>query len=167
MKIILSISLGLFTINGFCQALKMKPGLWDIEMTVTDGKGKSINPAAAMKDALAKIPEAQKKKMMEMMGEIKMPKFNNNGMEICYTEEMLKSPETMINKTQKDCDSKILSQTAKEIKTSFKCKDGTNGTALWKFLSDSNYEGVVNVNSPEKGTTSVQYTAKFKGRNCK
>jgi hypothetical protein len=145
---------------------KMKPGLWNIEMSIKGENGKEINPTAAIQSALAKIPEAQRKKMTDMMGQFSAPKTEGNGMDVCYTQDMLKDPSSIAKHDQGRCESTLVSKTDKEVKTNFKCKDGTTGDANWKVLSDSKYEGEVNINSPKRGKSKMSYKANFKTKDC-
>lgn len=167
MKKIIACFLILTSLGALAQKLNMKPGLWNVEMTVQGADGKKINPAAAMEEAMAKIPKAQREQMMKMMGKMEMPKMNKKGMEICYTEQMLNDPGSIAKHEDQDCTSKFVSKTATEVKTTFKCKDGTTGNATWKVLNDSNYEGEVHVNSPENGKSKILYKGTFISKKCK
>jgi hypothetical protein len=162
-----SIILILTLVAPFAQAksLDIKAGLWQVNMSMKGADGKETIPASAISAALEKVPEAQRKQMMEMMGEMN-PMMSNKGIKACYTEAMIKDPKSMAKYDEGECETTITSQTSKEIKSNFKCQDGARGTAVWKFQSPTSFEGTFNVNSPELGEVTMVHKGKFLSKDC-
>jgi len=148
-------------------ALNMKPGLWKVKM-VMKSDGKEIDASSEMQKAMAKMPEAQKKKMMEMMGKMKSGIAQDGGMQVCYSKAVLDTPENLSKQKDqnKKCDTKVVTQTPSKVVTNFKCEDGTIGDGTWKVVSPSAYNGVMNITSPKGEKSQINYTAKFLTPDC-
>lgn len=147
-------------------ALNMKPGLWGLDMKVLHN-GKEFNPAAEMQKAMAKMPEAQRKKMMEMMGEKANVGVGKNGeTEVCYSKKILENPESLGNQSGQKCDTKVVTQTADKVVTKFKCEDGSSGDASWTFSSPVNMTGLVNLVDPKGRASQINYKGKFIKADC-
>jgi hypothetical protein len=155
--------------SAFAQGLKMKPGVWSIDMKVKGKDGKEMDPVAKIQEALAKIPESQRKKMMEMMGEVGSASLKPKGMEVCFTEQMIKDPSSLASQAnmERKCETKITSQTEKEVKMNISCKDGTKGNAHFKIPQETTYSGVIDMESPERGKNSLTLNGKFLHSMCK
>jgi Protein of unknown function (DUF3617) len=149
-------------------SLKMKPGLWNVEMKIKGADGKEFDPSAKVREALANIPEAQRKKMMEMMGEMKPAMSQKTGFDVCYTKEMIEDPTALAKNAgqQGKCDSKLISQSKSEVKTQFTCKDGTTGDTSWKVGHPDSYDGIVNMKSPSRGNQTLIFKGKFLTEKC-
>lgn len=146
-------------------ALNMKPGLWGLNMKIIQN-GKEFNPAAEMQKALAKMPEAQRKKMMEMMGDKASVGVGKDGeTQVCYTKKMLEKPDSLGEQSRK-CDTKIITQTSTKVVTSFKCEDGSSGDGTWTMNSSENMTGLMNVKDPRGKTSQINYKGKFIKSDC-
>jgi hypothetical protein len=146
-------------------ALNMKPGLWNVKMNMKTG-GKEINPSAEIEKAMAQMPEAQKKKMQDMMGKMKAAPAQDGGMNVCYSKAMLEKPEKLGTQKDKECDTKVITQTSSKVVTNFKCEDGTKGDGTWKITSSSAYTGLMNIVSPKGEKSQINYTANFLATDC-
>lgn len=147
-------------------AFNMKPGLWSLNMKVIHN-GKEFNPAAEMQKAMSKMPEEQRKKMMEMMGEKTNTGVGKNGeTQVCYTKNILDKPESLGKKSDHKCDTKIITQTIDKVVTSFKCDDGSTGDASWTLTSPENMIGLVNLKDPKGKASQVNYEGKFIKGDC-
>ncbi len=146
-------------------ALNMKPGLWGLDMKITHN-GKEFNPAAEMQKAFAKMPEAQRKKMMDMMGEKASVGIGKNGeSQVCYSKEVIEKPESIGKQSQK-CVTKIITQTSSKIVTNFKCEDGSSGDASWIMNSPTTMTGLVNMKDPRGQASQINYKGKFIKADC-
>lgn len=145
-------------------ALNMKPGLWTVSMQL-ESDGKKTDPSAHMKAALAKMPEAQKKQMMDMMAKQGAGMSSDGNTQVCYSKQMIEKPENMQKQPTK-CDTKVTKNTATEVATSFKCEDGTTGDAKWTVPSPEKMEGLVNVKNPKGKLSKIHYSGKFEKADC-
>lgn len=146
-------------------ALDIKPGLWKVDMVIKTG-GKEIKPQSEMQKAIAKMPEAKRKQMLEMMGEIKSETDANTGTQICYSKEMLEKPESLGKQESKKCTTKVVTNKPKKVVTNFKCEDGTTGDATWSVKNPKTYTGLVNIVSAKGEKSEITYKADFIGADC-
>jgi hypothetical protein len=146
-------------------ALDMKPGLWKVDMVIKSG-GKEIRPQNEIQKAMAKMPEARRKQMLEMMGEIKSDLDPQTGTQICYSKEMLDKPESFGKQESKKCTTKVVTSTPKKVVTHFKCEDGTQGDATWSVKSPKTYNGLVTIVSAKGEKSEISYNANFVGTDC-
>jgi hypothetical protein len=87
----------------------MKPGLWKVKMVMYSG-GKEINPTNEMQKAMKNMTEAQRKKMIEMVGQMNTGIAQDGGMQVCYTQQALNKPEVLSKQKDKRCDTKVITQ---------------------------------------------------------
>lgn len=133
-----------------------------MDMTIN---GKTFDPMAEINKALANVPPEQRKKMAEMMAGNNMMPVSKDGYHLCYTAEMVKKPEVVMEGT-KNCTTKITSQTSKKIAGTFDCaKDGAKGDFVWTSKSNTEYDGLMNGKTAQ-GTTKIKYHGKFISANC-
>jgi hypothetical protein len=157
----LTISL-LFPVYAF-SALNMKPGLWNMEMTIM-ADGKEMNPSAEMEKMMNKLPEAQRKLVLESMGKASVNA--NNGTQVCFTSKMIKDPKSMMDKESEKCDVKLISNTPKEMVTSFKCPDGARGEGVWTAKDPQNLVGKVKVFNKKGKESVMNYKGTFLKNDC-
>lgn len=143
-------------------ALDMNPGLWNVEMVVKTN-GKEMSPTSEMQKAMANMPEAQRKKMEAMMGNIQP---SNKGINVCYSKEMIQKPESMNKQQNKKCDTKIVTNTPKKVATTFKCDDGSKGDATWTMNDKTSFKGLMNLISAKGEKSEMTYNAKFVTWDC-
>lgn len=163
MKFLLMLSL---LLPSLALAANLKPGLWQVEMKMKQD-GKFVDPMASMRKAMANMPESQRKQMMAMMREqgTGMGMMGNN-LTACYTKEMLDENKLFAQNEASNCTSKILSKSAKSMKMSFNCNDGSRGEALWNIMSDSTYNGVVSMVNKDGKKSDLKYDMKFLNSDC-
>lgn len=149
---------------GAWAALNMKPGLWKVDMRVTSD-GKTVNPSETMKNAMAKMPEADKKKMMDMMGKMDTGVGPNGETNICYSKKAIDKPETM-GRPSPDCKTTLVTNTGNKVVSNFTCKDGTTGDAIWDLKSPENMMGKINVRDPKGKNSEITYDGKFIQADC-
>lgn len=147
-------------------AIDLKPGLWKIDMTIEQEDGKGMNLSKQMQEAMDKIPEAQKKEMQKRMGKmVNAPVMDPT--KVCYTEEMLKDPKSVSKAQQKEkCDTNVLSQTKRQIVSTFECEEGTKGKVKFNIKSNKSYQTKINVTNPEGEKTQMQYNGEFVSSDC-
>ncbi|MCB0348908.1 MAG: DUF3617 family protein [Bdellovibrionales bacterium] len=158
----------LFTPSAFATSFNVTPGLWEIHSTV-EVDGKKYDPQAEMKKAMANIPEAQKKQMMEMMKS--MNKENdvissltmNN---LCITNEMLKDGSLLKTDKKDKCDFKIKTHTSTKLVGDFKCKDGAKGSVDWTGVNSKSYKGVIDATDARGKRAKINYQSKFINSKC-
>lgn len=146
-------------------ALNMKPGLWKVGMMI-ESDGKKFDPTAQMKASLAKMPEAQKKQMMDMMAKQGAGISANGDTQVCYTKAMIDKPESFQKQQEMKCDTKIIKNTSSEVSTNFKCEDGTTGDSKWSVTSPEKMTGLVNVKDPKGKLSKINYTGSFVKADC-
>ena len=146
-------------------ALDIKPGLWKVDMVIK-ANGKEIKPQTEMQKAIDRMPEAKRKQMLEMMGEVQAMPDPNAGTKICYSQAMLEKPESIGHQEAKNCTTQIVTNKPKKVVTNFKCEDGTKGDATWSVKNSKSYTGLVNI-MPAKGEKSeINYKADFVTDDC-
>ena len=144
--------------------LNMKPGLWEVSMKLKQD-GKEFDPLAEIKKQLDKMPEAQRRMILEQMK--KTSSNATNGVStVCYTQEMIDKPESLNSEDNEDCEYKITSQTPTKIISAFSCKDGNKGTATWEIVNSGKTK-VHSTSTDKKGKkTEMKYEAKFLKSKC-
>lgn len=158
--------IALFVTTSFAHAaLNMKPGLWNINMVIKS-EGKEFNPAAQMQAAMAKMPEAQKKKMMEMMGKQGAGMSSDGKTQVCYSKAMIEKPDSFGKQANTKCDTKIVTNSSSKVVTNFKCEDGTVGDATWTVAGAEKMTGLVNVKDPKGKASTINYTGSFAKADC-
>jgi len=145
-------------------ASKVKPGLWEIKMKILHD-GKEFDPMAEVRKQIEKMPEAQKKMVLEQMNKSGAP-VKNDVTTVCYTEEMVNSPEKLASEEDTECDHKVKSKSDKKVVSEFTCKDGNRGTTVWEMISPTQTR--VNTDSVDKKgkKTQMKYEAKFLKSKC-
>lgn len=149
----------LLTFNISAASLDMKPGLWEVSMTI-EAEGKTIDPIAEMKKTMAKLPKEQQAQMMAMLK-------NNNAAQICFTKEMIEKPENFKFDKKGKCTHKLLKQTSNKMEMSLNCDDGTSGTGVMDIINSSEYIMVVNSKGPKGQTAKTTQNGKFLKADCK
>lgn len=143
-------------------ALDINPGLWKVDMVIKTN-GKEIRPQTEIQKAIAKMPEAKRKQMLEMMGDMKDP---DAGTKVCYSKAMLEKPESIGQQESKKCTTKVVTNKPKKVVTNFKCEDGTKGDATWSVKNPKSYTGLVNIVSPKGEKSEINYNADFVTEDC-
>lgn len=153
------------SINSYSSDTKMKPGLWEVKMKISSG-GKEIDPLAELKKQMDKMPEAQRKMIMDQMA--KQSPVKNNLTQVCYTQEMVDSPEKISEEEQedKDCTHKVVSKTATKVVSTFKCKEGHSGTAVWELKNANNMRVTMDSKDKNGKAGKMEYSAKFLKSKC-
>jgi hypothetical protein len=145
------------------EGLKIEPGLWQVKMVISNPEGSKVDPAKAINEALAKLPEEKKKKMMESLGNVSAAE--DEGMKVCYTEQMLKELGFM-KQDKGRCESVFKTKTPTLVKLTFTCKDGITGDGVWTVKNPKFYAGAVTIIDAQKKKTTVNYTGSFLEKDC-
>jgi|SRR5690606_23901545 len=161
MKKLVAISLALISFNLF--AVEARPGLWEVNMKVTQGD-KIIDPVAALMEELDKLPAEQKQKILEEIN--KKSNMKHGLTKTCYTKEMLKNPTKIATGENEECKFDETSKTAKKAVATFKCEDGSSGTSVWEIRDERNMKVTMDFTDKNGKTGKVDYTAKFLKDNC-
>ncbi|MBI2521243.1 MAG: DUF3617 domain-containing protein [Bdellovibrio sp.] len=167
MKIIVAFLMILSSFSTFA-ALGIKPGLWEMEMTMGGADGKQVDPMAEMRKAMAKMSPEQQKQMAAMMGKMggRMGMTPGGAMRICYTKEMLENEANLNQQKDKKCTSTIKEKSAKKIVANFKCEDGTSGNSIFTIQDTSNYSGDVDVTDKSGQKSKMSLKGKFVSNDC-
>lgn len=161
MKILIAF-ITLLSFNSFA-APKMKPGLWEMKIKILHN-GKEYDPMAEFKKQLEKMPEAQRKMILDKMSK---DKSDTNVANVCITKEQAEKAEHFATKGKEGCEYKTKTETATKIVSDFKCDDGTRGTVTVNMEDPNNIRSVID--SVDKTGTKVQMKneAKFLRAECK
>ncbi len=150
-------------------ALAIKPGLWSIQSIVKHG-GQEYDAGKIMKEAMAKMSPEQKKQMEAMMKKMGKngPAFSmsDKGMQVCFSQEMLKNEEFLNQHQDQKCKTAFPVKTSKHVVAEFKCESGTSGTADWQVKDSTHYIGKVSFNDKGGQKTEVNYKAEFVNTDC-
>lgn len=149
--------------------LGLKTGLWEIESSF-NSEGKTIDPQAQMREAMAKMPPDQAKKMKEMMAQMGKShgvSVGPTGHRICLDDLSLSSAQNLSPQDErKNCEYKIDEKNPKIITMSFNCKDGATGKGNWELFSDLAYKGSMSFLDKNQKRGSVSFNGKFLGSDC-
>ena len=162
MKTILIFSFIILSFNGYANSTKLRPGLWEIKMKIFHD-GKEFDPMAEMKKQMEKMPEAQKKMILEQMSK---SGAQTDLTKICYTKEMIASPEKLTQDEDSECEHKVKSKTANKIVSEFKCKDGHRGTSTWEMVSPTQTKVQTDAVDKAGKKTQMKYDTKFLREKC-
>lgn len=163
MKLIL-VALVLVVTNA--HAMNIKPGLWEISTQMTGAKG-TQDPAAKMRAMMAKMPAEKRKQMEAMMGKSGVAFSENGAMKVCYTSDMLKNNDVFKNREHKaKCTTKIIEQSAQQVRTDFSCEDGAKGSGEWTMVSDSEYKSKMDFTTAKGQKSQINHSAKFVSSDC-
>lgn len=146
LSLILCALLSLSTFASKFKALNIKEGLWRYE----------IIENSAVDSLLAKVPEAQRKMMKEMM-KAKMKSYD-----ACQTKDMLQDPEGKFkeavskNPDMKDCEFEVIKSSKEFNHSKIKCpKQNNNMDIKVKVISETEQEQTVISNLPTPDTKIV------------
>lgn len=147
--------------------MNMKPGLWEIKTKMKSAKGETTDPMAHMKEAMAKMPPAQRKQMEAMMAK-NGTVFGGEGIKTCYTKESLNDDAALMNqkKGPSKCTTKILEKSSSKTKMEFSCEDGSKGTGEWNFSGNEKYNGVMKLTTAKGQTSEILHDANFISSDC-
>jgi len=150
-------------------ALNLKPGLWRVQSKVTRD-GVEFDPQAMMKQAMAKMSPEQKKQMESMMA--KMGKggpavsMGDEGLEVCYTSELLKNDALFTQQQSGECSHEFPVKSASRMVIKFKCKNGVEGEGEWNLKDSTHYSGTMKINEKSGKKSEIKYQAQFASPNC-
>lgn len=138
-------------------AMDMKAGLWEVQVDI-NLNGVRFDPMAAMRTALAAIPESQRKNLEKQMNST-MPNADGR---ICVNNSKLTDPSALAQ--EEDCKYKILKNTNKEMSGTATCKEITGTFSLVK--KNDNLI-VFNISGDREGQKyEMTSTSKFISANC-
>jgi hypothetical protein len=145
-------------------ALNMKPGLWKMNMRIVS-EGKPVEVTGQSPNPAKNIPEAEKQKLMSLMGKSNAGVGPNGETNVCYSKEAIRQPEK-VAKPEPKCETTLVTNTATKVVTNFKCPDGTTGDATWDVKAADTMMGMVNLRDPQGKTSQVSYNGKFQQDAC-
>lgn len=155
------------------QTLKLRPGLWEMQMSTKSQSGQMEQAMAEMQKALADMPPAQRKQMEQMMAQrgVGMTAGGGRTMRMCMTQQQVDRDEIP---QQEGCTHTMQRQGANTIKTSFTCKGrpgepGSSGEGTISIESSTAYRvhSVVRMaqdGKPEQITMEQQ--GRWLGEDC-
>ncbi len=160
-------------------ALMMKPGKWRIQSTITrDGKVQE-SPQAKMQAAMKSMTPEKRKEMEAMMGKMKArlgqdkavkgPQFgfDEKGMTMCYTKEMLESGlGTKEQHEKQKCKISDHVQTPKLVSMKFTCENGSSGSSEWKVIDETHMTGTTKMVSTKGSKMETHMKAEFLSSKC-
>lgn len=151
-------------------AFDIKPGLWQVQSTITIN-GKKFDPQAEMKKAMANLPPEHRKKMEDMLNKsAKDAKvaghMTADGFQVCYTKDMLNNPRKFMEQS-KTCKMNLKTQTATKLTGTFDCpQEKTTGTFEWTVKDSGQYNGVMTGKTKDGKSSMVEQNAKFISADC-
>lgn len=160
MKLLSILILG---ISFSAQALMVDPGLWEVNMTISQD-GRKIDPMAEFRKAMKDMPEERRQQMQEAIEGSGMA-MSGKAIKQCYTEEMIKKAELGTHE-DKDCTTKVIKRTSKKIVSKFTCKDGSKGEATIDIKNKRNYTGHMKMRDAKGEKSELDYEAKFVAKDC-
>jgi Protein of unknown function (DUF3617) len=167
-KWILTLLLMVYPMGSFA-ALSIKPGLWSIQSVVRSG-GQEYDAGKMMKQAMDQMPPEQRKQMEAMMSKMGKggPAFNLNdkGMQVCFSQEMLKNEEFLNQHKNHDCKSTFPVKTSNHVVAEFKCANGSEGKVDWIVKDPTHYAGRATMSDSSGNKTEVNYQASFVKADC-
>lgn len=145
-------------------SINIKPGLWEVKSTVQSG-GRTMDPHAELKKAMAGMSPEQRKMMESRMGSMVRP--GGSGFQVCYTPDLLNRDDAFgRQKGGSDCTHETRSKTATRIEMDFKCKDGSAGTSEWTIQDSEHYQGKVSMTQAKGAKSDVQMSGRFLKADC-
>ena len=159
---LMSLVLLMLTLNVHASGLNMKPGLWEVSMSI-EAEGKTIDPLVEMKKTIAKLPKEQQAQLMAAMKNNNI----NNISQICFTKEMIENPEKFKFDKKGKCTHKLDKQTATRMEMSLTCTDGTSGKGVMEIINSGEYRMVVTSKAPNGEEAKTIQHAKFLKAGCK
>lgn len=138
-------------------AMDMKAGLWEVQVDI-NLNGIRFDPMAAMRTALAAMPESQRKALEEKL-QTAMP--NEDG-RVCLKEAKITDPNTLMK--EEGCKFNVTKNTDKQMSGSAVCKQ-IKGTFNLEKKSDNLF--VLNISGDREGQKyEMTSTSKFVNANC-
>lgn len=157
------LSILLVSVSFAAHALMVEPGLWEVEMTISQD-GKKVDPMAEFRKAMKDMPEERRQQMQQAIEGSGMA-MSGKAMKQCYTEEMIKKAELGTHE-DKDCVTKVVKRTSKKIVSNFTCKDGTKGEATINIKNKKSYTGHMKMTDPQGEKSELDYNANFVAKDC-
>lgn len=138
-------------------AMEMKAGLWEVQIDI-NLNGIRFDPMAAMRTALAAMPESQRKNLEKHMKD-SMPDDDGR---VCLKEAKITDPNTFMK--EEGCKFKVSKNTDKQMVGTADCKQ-IKGTFNVEKKSDSLF--VLNISGDREGQKyEMTSTSKFINANC-
>ncbi len=169
----------LLALSSIAQAnFAITPGKWRVETKVSTGGKEQVDPLAAMREALSKMPAAQRKLVEDAMAKANqdqakankhMPKvgFDQQGMTLCYTKEMLDTDMGLQKQYQdQKCEVSNLVKTSSQISLTFKCKNGSSGDVKWSLVDATHMTGQTKLVAADGKKSDIQMKAEFLSAQC-
>lgn len=138
-------------------AMEMKAGLWEVQIDI-NLNGIRFDPMAAMRTALAAMPESQRKKLEKHMKN-SMPDDDGR---LCLKEAKITDPNSLMK--EEGCKFNVTKNTDKQMSGSANCKQ-IKGTFNLEKKSDNLF--VLNISGDREGQKyEMTSTSKFVNANC-
>ncbi len=140
------------------------------------------DPMEKLKEAMKNMTPQQRKEMETMMANMSKrmnqnkppqdknaPKvaFDKDGMNICYTAEMLNSG-LGIKETQEKEKCRVYDHvvTPKLMTMKFRCKNGSSGQTEWMVIDDTHMSGWTKTTDSKGIQSQINYKAQFLNAKC-
>lgn len=138
------------------QALKLRPGLWEMQSTMKSQSGQMEQAMAEMQKSLASMPPEQRKQMEQMMAQqgVGMTAGGRQSMRMCMTPEQVNRDEIP---QQEGCTQKVQRVDASTMKVAFACKGGQG-------QPPSSGEGTVTMQGPTAYTGQFKFKTQAQGK---
>lgn len=164
MKKTLTLLLMFLSTTAYADFTKMKPGLWQMESTISIN-GQEINVGGLLGSAMKALPEDMQNKAKDVSG----VKLNDKGILVCLTADMIKKPESLAdqNKEQVDCKVKITKQSNTKIEGTVECpKPKSTAKLEYTYISPTEYRGKIQITAGEGKTMTSNISGKFLRTDC-
>ena len=121
-------------------AQSVKPGMWEMQMSMTHSDKKTQQAMAQMQQQLAQMPPAQRKQMEAIMGQQGLAMDGKGGMRVksCVTPEMAERLEVPVQ--EGDCKTTPAKRSGNTMQFSYRCTDpDIRGEGTVTFISPTQY----------------------------
>lgn len=144
-------------------AVELQPGVWEVSAHNMQVGGQAMPGMDQILAQMQNLPPAQRQMMEGMMAE-RGVKLGAGGVQICLTEEQIKSQDIPLQDPNSGCNQQITERSGNLWKFRFTCPDA-QGEGETRFVSDKEFTTQV------KGTyngqpSSMESQARWIGSDC-
>lgn len=155
-KLILALVLPLLAMAGQAQAQKLRPGLWEVTMTMKSQSGEMEAAMAGMQAELAKMSPEQRKQIESMMGQrgVGMGAGASGGgttLRTCISKETAERGDVP-DQEDRSCKREQIQRSGSTLKFKLRCSNPpSTGEGEFTFSSDKAYSGRMVFDTQRKG----------------
>ncbi|ALN17121.1 DUF3617 domain-containing protein [Ectopseudomonas mendocina] len=144
-------------------AVELQPGVWEVSAHNMQVGGQAMPGMDQILAQLQNLPPEQRQMMEGMMAE-RGVKLGAGGVQICLTEEQIKSQDIPLQDPNSGCNQQITERSGNLWKFRFTCPDA-QGEGETRFVSDKEF--TTQVKGTYKGQpSSMESEARWVGADC-